>query len=218
LFSRFMFYQMNMSVQWDDVFATKTEFGLDRHFEALGNQFYALYHALKSQPDICFSLTESQQKRFNDFFRINQSLYITIHEDDYIGTVRRLGLTAFRMMMIFSALRIMETGEISDKLVCSDEDFENTLRIIAVLLRHSSYVYTQIAEPPAKPKGKKKSELFLDALPYKFNRQNYLAIATKLDIKDKTAQGYLKKFVDAGAILSPGHDQYINPSATPNPE
>lgn len=218
LFSRFMFYQMNMSVQWDDVFATKTEFGLDRHFEALGNQFYALYHALKSQPDICFSLTESQQKRFNDFFRINQSLYITIHEDDYIGTVRRLGLTAFRMMMIFSALRITETGEISDKLVCSDEDFENTLRIIAVLLRHSSYVYTQIAEPPAKPKGKKKSELFLEALPYKFNRQDYVIISKKLDIIDKTAQGYLKKFVDAGAILHSGHDQYINPAANPAPE
>lgn len=218
LFSRFMFYQMNMSVQWDDVFATKTEFGLDRHFEALGNQFYALYHALKSQPDICFSLTESQQKRFNDFFRINQSLYITIHEDDYIGTVRRLGLTAFRMMMIFSALRIMETGEIPDKLVCSDEDFENTLRIIAVLLRHSSYVYTQIAEPLAKPKGKKKSELFLEALPYKFNRQDYVIISKKLDIIDKTAQGYLKKFVDAGAILHSGHDQYINPAANPAPE
>lgn len=218
LFSRFMFYQMNMSADWDDVFATKTEFGLDKHFEALGNQFYALYHTFKSQPDVCFSLTESQQKKFNDFFRQNQSLYITIHEDDYIGTVRRLGLTAFRIMMIFSALRTMETGEISDKLVCTDEDFKNTLCIIAVLLRHSSYIYTQIAEPPTKPKVKKKSELFLEALPYKFNRQDYLAIATGLDIKDKTAQGYLKKFVDAGVILSPAHDLYVNPAAVSNPE
>lgn len=218
LFSRFMFYRMNMNHNWDDVFATKTESGLDKHFETLGNEFYELYKNLQAQPAICFTLTESQQQRFNDFFRKHQSVYITIHEDDYIGTVRRLGLTAFRMMMIFTTLRILETGDLSGTLVCSDEDFENTLQIVFILLKHSSYVYTQIAQEGIKQKPKKPKELFLEALPYKFNRQDYVAIAASFEIKDKTAQGYMKKFVDADAILSPAHDQYINPAAKPNPE
>lgn len=218
LFSRFMFYRMNMNHGWDDVFATKTEDGLDKHFEALGNQFYELYKTLLAQPAICFTLTESQQQRFNDFFRKHQSVYITIHEDDYIGTVRRLGLTAFRMMMIFSFLRMLETGDLSGPLICNEEDFENTLQIVYILLKHSSYVYTQIAQEGVKAKPKKDNERFLDALPHTFNRQQYLAIAEALAMKDKTVQGYLRKFVVAGAILNPSHDHYINPAAKPNPD
>lgn len=208
-----MFYQMNMRHNWEDVFAVKTDNGLDKHFESLGSQFYGLYQALQAQPEMQFMLTSEQQQKFNAFFKNNQSLYIAIHEDDYIGTVRRLGLTAFRIMMIFSALRIMETGSIETTLVCTDTDFENTLKIITVLLRHSSFIYTQIAQEAYKPKPQNRKEQFLDALPHNFNRQAYVSIAASLGIPDKTAQGYIRKFIDAGILHSPGHDQYINPTA-----
>lgn len=217
LFSRFMFYQMNMRHNWDDVFAVKTDDGLDKHFEKLGKQFYSFYQALQAQPEMIFTLTQEQQQKFNDFFRNNQSLYIAIHEDDYIGTVRRLGLTAFRIMMIFSALRMMETGSIDTTMVCNDADFDNTLKMVTVLLKHSSLIYTQIAQEAYKPKPKNRKEQFLDALPYSFNRQGYVSIALSLSIPDKTAQGYIKKFVEAGVLLSPAHDQYINPAASNSP-
>ena len=34
---------MNMKLIWKDVFASKTENGLDVHFEKLGNEFFSLY-------------------------------------------------------------------------------------------------------------------------------------------------------------------------------
>ncbi len=217
LFSRFMFYVMNMKYTWKDVFASKTENGLDVHFQKLGNDFYSLYQTLQATHDICFSLTPAQQLKFNQFFEKIQTLYIAIQEEDIISSVRRLGLTAYRMMMIFSGLRILETGEIAREIYCDDTDFDNTLQLITVLTKHSSYVYTQIAQEAYKPKPKHKKEKFLDTLPAQFNRQTYVSTALSLGITDKSAQRYIKEFVDADIIQNGGHDKYINPNAT-NPQ
>ena len=217
LFSRFMFYVMNMKLIWKDVFASKTENGLDVHFERLGNEFYSLYQTLQANPDVHFSLTPSQQLQFNQFFEKMQTLYVNIQEEEIISSVRRLGLIAFRIMMIFSALRIMEDGEITQNLYCTDTDFQNTLDMITILVKHSSYVYSQIAQETYKPKPKHKKEQFLENLPYHFNRQTYVATALSLGITDKSAQRYIKEFKDADIIQYDGHDQYTNPNAK-NPQ
>jgi hypothetical protein len=217
LFSRFMFYVMNMKLIWKDVFASKTENGLDVHFEKLGNEFYSLYQTLQANPDVHFSLTPSQQLQFNQFFGKMQTLYVNIQEEEIISSVRRLGLIAYRIMMIFSALRIMEDGEITQNLICNDTDFQNTLAMITILVKHSSYVYSQIAQETYKPKPKHKKEQFLENLPYHFNRQTYVATALSLGITDKSAQRYIKEFKDADIIQYDGHDQYTNPNAK-NPQ
>ena len=217
LFSRFMFYVMNMKLIWKDVFASKTENGLDVHFEKLGNEFFSLYQTLQANPDVHFSLTPSQQLQFNQFFEKMQTLYVNIQEEEIISSVRRLGLIAYRIMMIFSALRIMEDGEITQNLYCNDTDFQNTLDMITILVKHSSYVYSQIAQETYKPKPKHKKEQFLENLPYHFNRQTYVAVAQSLGITDKSAQRYIKEFKDADIIQYDGHDQYTNPNAK-NPQ
>ena len=217
LFSRFMFYVMNMKLIWKDVFASKTENGLDVHFEKLGNEFFGLYQTLQANPDVHFSLTPSQQLQFNQFFEKMQTLYVNIQEEEIISSVRRLGLIAFRIMMIFSALRIMEDGSIEQNLYCNDTDFQNTLDMITILVKHSSYVYSQIAQETYKPKPKHKKEQFLENLPYHFNRQTYVATALSLGITDKSAQRYIKEFKDADIIQYDGHDQYTNPNAK-NPQ
>ena len=217
LFSRFMFYVMNMKLIWKDVFASKTENGLDVHFERLGNEFYSLYQTLQANSDVHFSLTPSQQLQFNQFFEKMQTLYVNIQEEEIISSVRRLGLIAYRIMMIFSALRIMEDGEITQNLICNDTDFQNTLDMITILVKHSSYVYSQIAQETYKPKPKHKKEQFLENLPYHFNRQTYVAVAQSLGITDKSAQRYIKEFKDADIIQYDGHDQYTNPNAK-NPQ
>jgi hypothetical protein len=217
LFSRFMFYVMNMKLIWKDVFASKTENGLDVHFEKLGNEFCSLYQTLQANPDVHFSLTASQQLQFNQFFEKMQTLYVNIQEEEIISSVRRLGLIAYRIMMIFSALRIMEDGEITQNLICNDTDFQNTLDMITILVKHSSYVYSQIAQETYKPKPKHKKEQFLENLPYHFNRQTYVATALSLGITDKSAQRYIKEFKDADIIQYDGHDQYTNPNVK-NPQ
>ena len=210
LFSRFMFYYMNIKPTWKNVFQTDTTNGLDEYYDQLGKEFFGLYKTLKNNPDIEVRLTTEQQQRFNVFFEKLQTKYLNLQPDDYIATVRRLGLIAFRIIMLFSVFRIMEDGDVNQVRYCEDIDFENTLEMISVLVKHSSKVFNDLPIEQKEVKRANRKERFLEALPYQFSRQDYLNIADKNKIPHKTAEGYITKFVDAGLIHREAHNNYSN--------
>ncbi|MEQ9287723.1 MAG: DUF3987 domain-containing protein [Cyclobacteriaceae bacterium] len=212
LFSRFIFYYMNVRPVWKNVFASQTTNGLDDYFDALGNDFFTLYSSLKMSQDVQFFLTADQQDQFNAFFGEVQDKYMSIQGIDYMATIRRLGLIAYRFCMIFSALRIMETGETSSKMICEERDFQTALAMIRVLIKHSSKVFSELPEDTPKPKRLNRKEKFLSQLPKRFNRQKYLETATSLNIPHKTAEGYITDFCKSGLIHRESQDNYINTS------
>ena len=212
LFSRFMFYYMNIKPTWKNVFQTDTTNGLDEYYDQLGKDFFGLYKTLKNNPDIEVRLTTEQQQKFNVFFEKLQTKYLNLQPDDYIATVRRLGLIAFRIIMLFSVFRIMEDGDVNQVRYCEDIDFENTLEMISVLVKHSSKVFNDLPIEQKEVKRANRKERFLEALPYQFSRQDYLNIADKNKIPHKTAEGYITKFVDAGLIHREAHNNYTNPT------
>ncbi len=210
LFSRFMFYYMNIKPTWKNVFQTDTTNGLDEYYDQLGKEFFGLYKTLKNNPDIEVRLTTEQQQKFNVFFEKLQTKYLNLQPDDYIATVRRLGLIAFRIIMLFSVFRIMEDGDVNQVRYCEDIDFENTLEMISVLVKHSSKVFNDLPIEQKEVKRANRKERFLEALPYQFSRQDYLNIADKNKIPHKTAEGYITKFVEAGLIHREAHNNYSN--------
>lgn len=212
LFSRFMFYYMNIKPTWKNVFQTDTTNGLDEYYDQLGKEFFELYKTLKNNPDIEVRLTTEQQQKFNVFFEKLQTKYLNLQPDDYIATVRRLGLIAFRIIMLFSVFRIMEDGDVNQVRYCEYIDFENALEIISVLVKHSSKVFNDLPIEQKEVKRANRKERFLEALPYQFSRQDYLNIADKNKIPHKTAEGYITKFVDAGLIHREAHNNYTNPT------
>ena len=210
LFSRFMFYYMNIKPTWKNVFQTDTTNGLDEYYDQLGKEFFGLYKTLKNNPDIEVRLTTEQQQKFNVFFEKLQTKYLNLQPDDYIATVRRLGLIAFRIIMLFSVFRIMEDGDVNQVRYCEDIDFENTLEMISVLVKHSSKVFNDLPIEQKQVKRANRKERFLEELPYQFSRQDYLNIADKNKIPHKTAEGYITKFVEAGLIHREAHNNYSN--------
>ncbi len=141
LFSRFIFYYLEMSSVWKDVFERKAENGLDDYFGRFAQQYYELHKIMKSTLNIEFTLTVSQQQQFNNIFARWQNIYETLVGQEYTATVRRLGLITFRMAMIFSVLRIMENGELPLKLVCEEREFQNAISITGVLIVHAKKVF-----------------------------------------------------------------------------
>lgn len=212
LFSRFIFYTMNTRPEWKDVFANPTDNGLDDHFEALGVEFYALYKFINGSAPVQFSLTPDQMKRFNPFFENIQAKYLNLQRPEYVSTIRRLGLIAFRFCMIFSALRILETGDTSQKLICEEQDFQTSLAMIRVLVQHASKVFSELPHEESPQSALTRKEKFLHGLPYNFNRQKYLDIATALNIPAKTAEGYITGFVKNKLVHRESQDNYINTS------
>ncbi|MBY0424132.1 MAG: DUF3987 domain-containing protein, partial [Cytophagales bacterium] len=211
LFSRFIYYFMNIQPVWKNVFAITSDNGLDDFFDQLGLEFFELYQNLENNPEIQFSLSTDQQHQFNAFFSQIQSSYVSLQGLDYMATIRRLGLIAFRIAMILSALRIMENGNIENKMICEERDFQITIELIKVLVKHASKIYSELPEETQPPKRKNQKEKFLDTLPASFNRQDYLKIATNLSIPEKTAEGYITDFIKHNLIHREKKDQYSNP-------
>ncbi|MCG8532894.1 MAG: DUF3987 domain-containing protein [Desulfovibrionales bacterium] len=208
LFSRFMFYYMNMQPVWSNVFASNTPTGLDDYFHELGKAFFGFYETLQAAPDIQFLLTKDQQQSFNQFFNTCFQRYFNLKGEEYIGTIRRLGLITFRISMILSALRLMDSGELPDKLICEEQDFNTALGMAETLIEHAGFIFNQLPETDQVVKKPNKRERFYEALPPQFNRQGYLKIATQLGIKDKTAQGYITNFVKGGLLHRDEKDSY----------
>lgn len=216
LFSRFMFYYMNITPIWKNVFAIQTENGLDDYYNELGGQFLEFYKALKSNPHIQIKLSQNQQIQFNEYFSKVQTKYLNIQTDDYIATVRRMGLNAFRLMMVITALRIMEDGDCSTARECEDVDFQNVLDMVTVLTQHSSKVFNDLpADTPVTTRTNRK-EKFLEMLPEVFTTSDYGTIAEKLSIPAKTAEGYITAFTKAGLIHREMNGKYLNNSKQGN--
>jgi hypothetical protein len=209
LFSRFMFYFMNLRPIWKDVFAGDDEQPLEHKFDIYGKEFLDFNLFLRQQPvRFRFAFSSSQQKAFNAYFEQTQLQYLELCGDDYVGSIRRLGLIAFRLAMIMTALRIIDTGEVSSVLVCNDSDFNTVMEIVKVLVLHAAYIFEQLPKDTATQQPLNHKRQLLDALPAEFDRQTYLSVAKKLNIPDKTAEKQISRFVDAGLLKHPSHGKY----------
>ena len=212
LMSRYIFYRMNIRLYWKDVFVANKDKGLKEYFNTLGQEFYTLYKALNENPSIGFSLTKEQEDQFNAFFSQIQDKYLMLQGMDYIATIRRLGLIAYRIAMIFTALRILETGDFSEKQFCSEVDFKNTLEMIRILIKHSSQVFSELPVDNTPIKSKNKKEQFLDSLPEKFTRLEFIEIAKGMAIVQRTAESYIANFCEKDLILREQKGVYSNPN------
>ena len=211
LFSRFMFYYMNIRLQWIDVFACNENESLDQRFNRFGDVFLDFYRAIKQYESIRFSLSNSQQTTFNQYFEQAQQQYWELLGNDYIGTIRRLGLMTFRMTMILTILRIMDSplskGEGWGEVVCSDTDFHIAMEIVKVLLQHAAFVFRQLPAATSQQTNNPKMALF-QALPDQFDRTKYIEMAKQLQIPESTADKQIARFLSAGLLVRQTHGSY----------
>ena len=213
LFSRFIFYYMNIRLVWNNVFA-KTERSLDHYFIEYGNQFYELYRFLKTSQPLCFTLTTSQQDRFNDFFAQVQNDYANLFGLDFVASVRRFGLITYRLAMIFSTLRIMETGDIQASLVCSDEDFASAVAMAKILLRHTAKIFGSLPVSDSVVASSAPTvikQVFFEHLPSEFDRQTFLAVAQQLQISVRSAERYIQRYCKDGFLNHLDFGRYAKP-------
>ena len=112
----------------------------------------------------------------------------------------------------------MESGNFSQSQQCQDSDFQRVLSMIRVIVRHSSHVFSQLPEVNNSAKPRDKKEQFLDQLPEKFDRPDYLELAKSLSIPVRTAETYITNFNKKGLIFREQQGLYTNLSLSKDPE
>ncbi|MBW2960417.1 DUF3987 domain-containing protein [Mesonia aestuariivivens] len=209
LFSRFMFYKMEAKTQWIDVFSSSANKNSEDDFKELGEEFLTYYKDLKLKEEILFSLTVEQRRNFNQFFKELQKENLINKEEDYVATIRRLGLIAFRLMMILTCIRRAENKTITSEMKCENDDFNSALEMVKVLIIHANAIHDKLPQTLQMSKARRKKN-FLKLLPKNFDRNIYIKVANSLDIKYKTAEAYITEFIKEGYLSRPEHGKYLN--------
>lgn len=208
LFSRFIFYFMNIKPVWKDVFANSGDQTLDLYFKDLGEYFHCFHNQLKQQQEMRFSLTVLQQEQFNAYFAQAQIQFLALYGDDYIATVRRLGLITFRIAMIFTVLRLMESQHFTTPLICTDTDFNTALEMVKVLVQHAATVFDALPAEQETPTTNNPRMALFQSLPPRFDKQTYSSLAAQLQIPESTGNKWLMKFVSSGLLSKQAHGNY----------
>lgn len=156
-------------------------------------------------------LTSSQMFRFNTNFSTIQTRQLDSYGEYIVASVRRLGLSTFRIILIFTALRILETDDLSSPLTCTEPDFRTALTICDVLIVHIDKVFStlpQVEEPISATSANTRQQTFFDALPETFDRQTYQKLAATLGIPAPSADRYIKKWIETGKVEKIEYGKY----------
>ncbi|GHT84809.1 hypothetical protein FACS18947_2770 [Bacteroidia bacterium] len=199
---------MNIKPVWKDVFANSGDQTLDLYFKDLGEHFHDFYNCLQQQQEMRFCQTASQQQAFNAYFAQTQVQFLALYGDDYIATVRRLGLITFRIAMILTALRLIQSQHFTTPLICSDTDFKTALEMVKILVQHAAKVFDALPADPAPPTTNNPKLALLQALPVQFDRAKYVEVAAQLQIPESTADKQIARFLNAGLITRQTHGNY----------
>lgn len=214
LFSRFAFYYLNPQMTWNNVFSDNSGTTLEEYFQDLGKDYTEFYTILRDNKDLKFSFTIEQKDDFNATFEGLQNKYVPLCGDEFVASVRRLGVIMFRIAMCISVLRIMEDGNFSDDIICLDQNYLVAKTIITVLIQHNAKVFNELPKStpifnPAKNGEKTKlHQAFFDALPPEFDRKTYSAIAEQMGLNPKSIDRTVRKWCDDGKLENVAHGQY----------
>ena len=188
LFSRFLFYSFTSEPKWKSTYTLQIS---NSKKEIFSNFSADLCDKFKNNGKQRFYMTEEQgnelDRRFTEALKHNSEHY----SSPVYGVTYRLGLMAFKIAMVLTALRSDES-----EIYCSDEDFETSMFLVEkVYMLHSINMLSKYAEP--KKTFKNIEQKLLDWIPNdkSFKRTDISPIAKSLGISDRTLTTYLNKFI-----------------------
>lgn len=106
---------------------------------------------------------------------------------------------------------ILEDGNFSNVMVCSDDDFFTAKSMVEILLKHTAKVYQMLPEnssPNIQGSKNLLKQQYYNALPSNFDTQTAISIAQSLEIPQKTAERYLKQWCLSGQMNRVKHGRY----------
>lgn len=200
LYSRFLFYVFSIPYEWRTTYTQEIDDSMDVILYKLGQSFYTNQNNNKER---IFSLTPKQGKKLDDTFRnVLKTMKKGNCQEEAVSVLFRHGLMTYKVAMTLSAI---ESND--DKITCSDKVFDLSLKLITEVFLGNSLEQLKRMSKSNKFSKSKQSNL-LNVLPKEFDRKRAVAIAEEIGVPSRTADAYLKAFVEQGLIIKQKHGLY----------
>ncbi|KQC30221.1 DUF3987 domain-containing protein [Flagellimonas eckloniae] len=207
LFSRVIPFRFNGLDRWLSVFKDE-EFDFTKHFETLSEQILEYFLNLESLPEpVTFLFSDSQKIKLDQVFEKRIEWIKTIAGFDGRATVNRLGAITFKIAMILTTLRRLETDSMHNSFQCTPEDFNSAMAISELILNNAIDVLRQMNEERAENLFRGIKLDYYYALPSQFTFAESQQIAEDMCIKPKTAEKWIYLLRDKAFLVNPkkGH-------------
>ena len=224
LLSRFIFYFIPFRRGIRDVFATN-DVTHSKHaiFKVMGEEFLHLLDTFMNQGSYVIVLPMHLQCRFVEWLtRLNEECCDEV-DNGMQGIIRRLGLIAFRMMMLFTAIRAFDKSQPQTRspdgriiLECSEEDFNTVLCICEILLYHSIHIYLKFrptnarnALPDIETGVNARRYALFHHLPDEFDKSVYDQTVLDMNENPNTASKWIDRFIQDGRLKRTSKGNYV---------
>ena len=115
------------------------------------------------------------------------------------GIVRRMGLMAYRIMMVLTAVRTFETEMFklphapdgSVHLFCQEEDFHTAMSICDTLLAHSVFIYRKLMRAQRRSVPDQQEKVWLQGV----TKKDYDALIEAQNENRSTASKWIDVFI-----------------------
>lgn len=196
LFSRFIFYVFKTDAIWLDPSPKGNPVNLTAYFTTQSKQVLKLVEFFEND-EMILHLTDEQWERFNPFFSSFLEKINTFVSEDAQSIVKRLGLILYRLCMIFTAIRKYSSNDHNKEVYCLDVDFETALTLVKTYIQHSVIMFANLPKQSEHVdfKSGQNKQHFFDALPDAFQRKEAIEIAKKFNIKERSADSFLKSCI-----------------------
>lgn len=221
LLSRFIFYFLPFRRGIRDVFATD-DVSRSKYasFKMLGEEFFHLINDFASHGTYTVILPAHLRQRFVEWLaRLNDECCDEV-DNGMQGIVRRLGLIAFRMMILFTSIRSFDNSMPSERtsdgaiiLECTETDFNTILAICETLLCHSINIYMKLqnghdAVPTMETGVSARRYALFHKLPDDFDKATFDRIVAESNENANTASKWLDRFIRDGRLQRMGKGVY----------
>ena len=203
MYSRFMFYTMSPTYKWKNQSPLEGNGNINARelFASVGEKMKANFFKTKDK-EIMINFTREQWDRHTEIFQRELGYVAAEENPNVMAIVFRSGLITMRVAMVLCGYRIMEAGWDVNEYTCSDEDFDNSIKIVLTCMAHSINLSTIIGETIKRQRLTNYYKLLpaLKAMKKEFRYTDFLNEVRKLGFGDSAAKRALKKYLKSGLI------------------
>lgn len=195
LFSRFIFYVFKGEQVWRSVSPFSNSRDLTSVFNDLSKEVFKIVEFLQNC-NTEVKLNRLQWQHLDEHFSKKLGETTAFVDDEAASVVKRMGMITYRIAMTLTALRKGQTKAKEVQQICTDQDFERSLRISNTYLDHALLMYDNLPRQSISgiSKGGSDKKRFYDGLPNEFKRMEAVLLGRKLNMSVRKIDGLLEKW------------------------
>lgn len=197
MFSRFFYYKLKGNGNFVDVYA-KDSTDFEQAYKEVEIDIAKLLLKIHNVGDIEFRLKREQEIKLVDTFRGYKATVNEMFDAELGAVINRMGLITHRIAILLTILRNEGDATITNKIICSDNDFQFAIELTEFLINQSADVLNMIKanDKPKKPISKRESQkqALYKMLPKTevFTTKLAKEIGEKYELSDRTVDRFLR--------------------------